>query len=470
MTAPADAGPDPGRRAESVDVVVVGGGIAGLAAAHDLVGAGVDVVLLESADHVGGKVHARELGGRPLDVGADSLVARHGAGVDLARRLGLDVVHPTTGTVQLLVDGRLRALPPAAPFGVPTDLVGLARAGVLSPAGLARAALEAVWPRAPHDPDDRSVADVVAARYGQEVVDRLVEPMLGGIYAGRPDRLSVEATTPLVAAADRRGRSLAHALQHALSRRGDAGPVFATPRGLMASLPSTLAGRLGDVVRTHSAVTGVTGDPGGWEVAVDGVGGEQSLRAAAVVFATPAHVTARLLAGVAPGSAAELGLVEHASVAVVALHYGDADVDDLPAASGILVPRREGRLVKAATWLARKWPHLADRGAVLRASVGRIDDQRFAELDDDELADAVDAEVRDLTGLSSSATDAVVQRWPHALPQYEVGHLARIDRVRHNLPAGLLLAGAAYDGIGVSPCVASGRAAAADVTRHVAAG
>lgn len=461
---------------EAVDVAVVGGGIAGLSAAHHLATSGVRVVLLEAGERLGGKLHARDLAGAAVDVGADSLVARHGAGVDLARRLGLDIVHPATGNVQLLVDGRLRTLPAGAPFGVPTDLVALARSGVLSPAGLARAALEGVWPRRPHDPADRSVADVVAARYGPEVVERLVEPMLGGIHAGRPDRLSVEASTPLVAAADRRGRSLAHALQRAIARRSD-GPVFATPRALMAALPAALAAALDpDVVRVGRPAQGLAeaGDGGQWLLQVGdrategGATATTHLRAGAVVLATPAHVTAGLLAPVAPGSAAELALVDHASVAVVALHYGSARPQDLPEASGILVPRREGRLVKAATWLARKWPHLADRGAVLRASVGRIDDDRFQSLDDAQLVAAVDAEVRDLTGLGGMATDAVVQRWPLALPQYAVGHLARIDRVRRNLPAGLLLAGAAYDGIGVSPCVASGRAAAVQAGEHVA--
>ncbi len=461
---------------------MVGGGITGLVAARDLVAAGHDVVLLEATDRVGGTLASRRLATGRLDVGADSLLARHRAGVALAGELGLELVHPTTGAVQVVADGRLRPLPRGAPYGVPTDLVSLARSRVLSPVGLARAAAEAVWPRRQRTPADRSVGEVVAARYGTEVVDRLVEPMVGGIYAGRPDRLSVEATTPLVAAADRDHRSLAHGLQHALAGRADRdAPVFATPVDLMASLPAVLADGLGTVVRTGHAVASIdsaTGDRSRWRLQVvsdaPGVATDEhgataeggtvaTVEAAAVVVATPAHVASRLLGTAAPGSAAELATIDHASVAVVALHYGDARATDLPAASGILVPRREGRLVKAATWLARKWPHLADRGAVLRASVGRIDDHRHHDLDDAELARVVDREVRDLAGLSTAATDQVVVRWDRALPQYDVGHRERVDRVRHHLPAGIVVAGAAYDGIGVSPCVASGRAAAGDV-------
>ncbi len=454
---------------ERVDVVVVGGGITGLVAAHEAVAAGLDVVLLESTDGVGGKVSTRDLGTGPLDVGADSLLARHRAGVDLAGELGLSLVHPTTGTVQLVADGHLRQLPTGAPYGVPTDLAALARSRVLSPSGLARASVEAAWPRRRRRPHDRSVADVVRDRYGPEVVERLVEPMLGGIYAGRPDRLSVEATTPLIAAADRRGRSLAHQLQHALAGRGDRdSPVFASPTGLMGSLATSLAQRLSTVVRTSSPVAGLDDHPDGWLVRVGAAGDGPGLVASTVVLATPAHVSARLLAAVAPGSAGELGTVDHASVSVIALRYGAAAPRDLPAASGILVPRREGRLVKAATWLARKWPHLADRGAVLRASVGRIDDHRHLDLDEDELADVVDREVRELTGLAATATERIVVRWPDALPQYDVGHLGRIDRIRRNLPDGILLAGAAYDGIGVSPCVASGQSAAATAVARLA--
>lgn len=458
MTSAPPTGPDRDGGA-IVDLAIIGGGITGLVAALDAVAAGLDVVLFEAGDRVGGKLDARDLGTGILDVGADSLLARHGAGVALAAELGIPLVHPTTGRVQLVADGRLRRLPAGAPYGVPTDLVDLARTQVLSPAGLARASLEAVWPRRRRLARDRSVAEVVGERYGSQVVDRLVEPMLGGIYAGRPDRLSVEATTPLIAAADRDHRSLAHGLQRALARRTDReAPVFATPATTMSSLATTLAVRLGDVVRTGTEVTAVRSTDDGFVVQpADG----DPIAATQVIVATPAHVTSTLLAAVAPGSAAELAGIDHASVTVVALHYGDAAPADLPEASGILVPRREGRLVKAATWLTRKWPHLADRAAVLRASVGRIDDRRHLDLDDDDLVAIVDREVRELTGLAASATAHAVVRWHDALPQYDVGHLGRVERIRHHLPAGIHLAGAAYDGIGVSPCIASGRAAAA---------
>jgi len=185
------------------------------------------------------------------------------------------------------------------------------------------------------------------------------------------------------------------------------------------------------------------------------------MMARAIVLAVPAHVVAELLRDQAPSAAEIAAGIRHASVGVISLAFGDATADDLPDASGVLVPRREGRLVKAGTWLARKWPHLADRGAVLRLSVGRIDDRRWLDLDDDELVDAVVAEVAELTGLAATPTDTMVTRWIDALPQYEVGHLDRVAQARSHLPRGVVLAGAAWDGIGVSPCVESGHRAAA---------
>ena len=436
-------------------VVVVGGGITGLATAWLLDRAGVDVTLLEAAERLGGKLWTGEVAGEQAELGADAFLARNPAAPRLARRVGLgdDLVPPATGQAWLWIGGRLHRLPTGTVLGAPTDAIALARSGVLSPAALVRAGLDLVLPRRPVA-GDRSVADVVGARFGTDVVDALVEPLLGGVYAGRPDQLSVTSTAPAIATAAREHRSLLAGLRaHRAAVAGADGPVFLTLAHGLDQLVDRLAADLGDRVHTGAAVVSVgAAAEARWDVrTADG-----SHLADDVVLTTPAFVAADLLTGVARDVAAELAMIPYASVAVVTMAYPRSADAEMPAGSGMLVPRTEGRLVKASTWVSRKWPH-RDAGdhVLVRSSVGRIDDARWRDLDADELVRRVDAETRWATGISTPCVDAVVTPWERGLPQYLVGHRERIDRIRMRLPAGLHVAGAAYDGVGVSPCVAS---------------
>lgn len=439
-------------------VVVIGGGITGLATAWRLRDV-AEVTVLEASDRVGGQLCTVDLAGAPLDVGADAYLARQPEAHRLAEELGFgdeDLVAAATGQVHLWVRGRLRPLPTGTVLGVPTDLTAVARSGVLTPAGLARAALEPVVPRR-HVVGDRSVADLVGERFGREVVETLVEPLLGGVYAGRTARLSAAAAVPPVWAAAQRSRSLLAGLR---AQRAEApaatGPVFRTVRGGMSRLTDVMAAALGDRVRRGVAVRGLLRDEDDavWQVHLaDG----SALRADAVVVAVPAAVAARLLVRVAPDAARELAAIRTASVATVALAYAREEGARLPAGSGVLVPPGEGRTLKAITFASRKWPHHAERDVLLlRASVGRATDgtpDPSSALDDDVLADRVDAEVRWATGLPRPAVARVVRRWPDALPQYDVGHLARVDRIRHALQQagpGLHVGGASLDGVGVA--------------------
>lgn len=442
-------------------VVVIGGGITGLATAWRLRDA-VDVTVLEATRRTGGQLRTVDLAGAPLDVGADAYLARQPEAHRLARAVGLgddDLVAAATGQVHLWVRGRLRPLPAGTVLGVPTDLGAVARSGVLTPGGVARAALEPLLPRR-RVVGDRSVADLVGERFGREVVDTLVEPLLGGVYAGSTDRLSAAAAVPPVWAAARRSRSLlAGVREHRAQAAAASGPVFRTVRGGMERLTRVMADGLGDRVRSATEAIalerqeeGVAGPP--WQVRV--LGGV-TLSADAVVLAVPATAAARLLVHVAPDAARELAAIRTASVATVALAYAREPGAELPAGSGVLVPPGEGRTLKAITFASRKWPHHADRDVLLlRASVGRATDgapDPNLALDDDTLAERVDAEVRWATGLPRPAVARLVQRWPDALPQYDVGHLARVDRIRHALQvagSGLFVGGAALDGVGVA--------------------
>jgi oxygen-dependent protoporphyrinogen oxidase len=442
--------------------IVVGGGVTGLTAAYDLARAGVDVTVLESADRLGGKVLTVPFRGRDLEAGADAFLARHPAATELARELGLgeDLVHPATAQVWLWSRGRLRPIPSGTVLGAPTDPVALARSRVLPVRHLARALLEPGLPPR-RVTGDRSVADVVGSRYGRGVVDTLVDPLLSGVYAGRVDDLSVEATAPMIAEAARSGR-LTPALRRYRAGQAAAGgrPVFVTLASGLSRLTDALVWTLKGRVRVGVAATGVVRSQGGWSVVTD----DGDLHADAVVLAAPAFVSARLLGEIAPASAHDLGAIRYASVAVVTLAYGASADAELPRGSGMLVPRGEGRLIKAATWVSRKWPqHTGADRLLIRASVGRIDDDRWRRLPADGLIRRVDGEVREATGITRPAEEAQLTPWERSLPQYTVGHRDRVTRIRAGLPHGIHVAGAAYDGIGVSPCVASARTAAAAV-------
>ena len=429
-------------------VAVVGAGIAGLAAALELQGT-CRVVVLEAAGQVGGKVRASEVGGLLVDEGADSMLRRVPWGTDLAQRAGLALTSPSPGGASLWTRGRLRPLPAGTVMGVPADLAALARSEVLGAAGLARVPLDLALPGAPQQ-QDISVGDLVRRRLGAEVVDRLVDPLLGGVYAGHADRLSLQATLPALAAAAGQHRSLLMAARAARGVPGP-GPVFAGVTGGLGTLPAALARGLD--VRLGVAVRGLTRTPRGWRLETGSAAAPSSLEVDAVVLALPAAPAARLLAGHAPVE--ELGRVEYAGVGIVTLVL---DGPSPGAGSGYLVPAVERRTTKAVTFTSRKWARPGP--AVVRASVGRAGETRDLQRDDADLVAEVVRELALAVGPLPRLLDSRVTRWGGGLPQYAVGHLDLVARLRAALPTGLAVAGAAYDGVGVPAVARSGRDAA----------
>ena len=440
---------------EPRSVVVVGAGIAGLATAWYLQQGGVDAVVLDAAERAGGKVRTSELEGVPLDVGADTFLGRMPWAVDLCRDLGLDqdLVEPATTQAWLWSRGQLQPLPEGLALGVPLKPAALARSGVLSPAGLARAALDVVLPQSKPRADP-SVADVIEGRLGREVLERLVDPLIGGINAGRSDRLSLAAAAPDLFAAHRRHRSLILGLRAERRKTPpSSAPLFLGLRGGMEQLTSTLAAKLD--VRLSTAVDAVVRSEGG-RLAV-AVGGDAPLEADAVVLATPASAAATLLRSASPKAAGALGQIRFASVAVATLAYRSEDVAHRLDGSGFLVPRVDGRLLTACTWFSSKWPHVRPRDLVLlRCSAGRDGDERIAELDDAELVDRMHVEAAEALGLHAPPVESVVTRWPNAFPQYDVGHIGRVEAAERALARelpGVRLVGASYRGVGIASCV-----------------
>ena len=435
-------------------VVVVGAGIAGLATAWYLQQAGVDTVVLEASERAGGKVRTSELDGVALDVGPDTFLGRMPWAVDLCRELGLDdeLIAPATTQAWLWSRAELRPLPDGLALGVPLKPMALARSGVVSPEGLARAALDVVLPQIKPRADP-SVADVIGGRLGDEVLNRLVDPLIGGINAGRSDRLSLAAVAPDLFTAFRRHRSLIVGLRSERHKTppSDA-PLFLGLRGGMERLTSTLAAKLD--IRLSTAVEAVSRPEGHLSVAVRG---GEGLPADAVVLATPAPTTADALLGASPKAAASLSQIRYASVAVATLAYKPADVVHPLNGSGFLVPRVDGRLLTACTWFSSKWPDVQPNGLVLlRCSAGRDGDERIAELDDTELVGRLHAEAAEALGLQAAPVESVVTRWPNAFPQYDVGHLGRVDAAERALARqlpGVTLVGASYRGVGIASCV-----------------
>ncbi|MBD8870528.1 protoporphyrinogen oxidase [Nocardioides donggukensis] len=449
--------------------VVIGAGIAGLAAARLLArdgGEPDEVLVLEASAEVGGKLRLGSVAGVPVDLGAEAMLNRRPEATDLARSLGLDLVHPATTTSAIWTRDRLRPLPRSV-LGVPADLDQLAGSGVLSADGLARAREERVLPA----PDgDQTVADFVGSRLGGEVVDRLVEPLLGGVYAGHASVLSARATIPQVVALLDRDPSLLSAA--AATPPSPDVPVFAGLAGGVGRLPQVLAERGGFTVRRGTTVRELRRTASGFELTVGPTPTPELIEADRVLVAVPAAPAARLLGEVAPVAAAELAGIEYASMAVVTLAFRTADVAGLPReSSGFLVPPVDGRRIKAATFSAHKWDWVREAGSaedvvLLRTSLGRHREEATLQRSDEELvADSV-ADLAAATGITAAPVDAHVQRWGGALPQYAVGHRDRVARIRADLavrstdgPGRIAVCGAAYDGLGIPACIASARAA-----------
>ncbi|WP_440064259.1 protoporphyrinogen oxidase [Streptosporangium sp. OZ121] len=457
-------------------VVVVGGGIAGLAAAWHLRrhGEHLRVTVLDGASRIGGKLHATEVAGVAMDAGAEAMLARRPEGKELARMAGLgeELRLPGTTKAGILTRGVLRPMPEGHVMGVPSDVLALARSGVLSPAGLARVPLDHVLP-ATRVTNDVSVAAYIRARMGEEVVDRLVEPLLGGVYAGRAERLSLDATMPRIAIAARSERSLLTAAREiAADAPKDAGPVFTTLSRGMGSLPEAVAAASGAEIRTGVTVRELRRTEDGWLLVTGPVPAPETVEADAVIVAVPAPAASRLLAGEVPGAAAELARIEYASMAIVTLAYPREAFPKPPTGSGYLVPAVDGRPIKAATFSSVKWPHLAESDpnlVLLRCSIGRIGEEAVLQREDAELVALAMAEMVEVMGVRGLPRDSRVTRWGGSLPQYEVGHLDRVARIRAAAAdqPGLALCGAAYDGLGIPACVATARTAAARILDHL---
>lgn len=450
--------------------VVVGGGITGLVAARRLALSGLRVTLVEGGARLGGQVHTVDFAGRAVDVGAEALHLGAPSVRRLLDELGLtdDVVTSRPGASLLWVGGRLRPLPAGVGPAGPTRLRPVLSSGVMSLRGLGRAGLEPLatqfMPALAADADT-SVGGFLAARFGREVTDRLVDPLLGSLHAGDIEQLSLRACVPsLVGPASERRSIILR--RRGPARAGGSSLTFASFTGGLRVLVDRLVAGCDVDVRMGLRAVGLDRVDG--QLCLQLSGGEH-LDADAVVLAVPSAAALGLLDGAAPMAARRLEQTRSARVATTLMSFDRRATEPLRAfrGTGLLVPSSSGLLLKAMTHLSRKWPQLDDgKTTLVRVSAGRSGDATIDRLDDDALVPRLRAELEQLTGLTATPDAVHVQRWTDGLPQLTVGHRARIQTARDDLARelpGAVLAGASYDGIGLAACISSAEAAASAV-------
>ncbi len=507
--------------------VVIGGGISGLAAARWLAGAppagdgepapasrADSVILLESTERLGGKMLTGRWAGLEVELGPDQFLRRDPSAEVLSRQLGLGgaLVAPAAASAAVYAGGRPRRLPAGLALGVPTDLDALASSGIVSAEAVEYARGDAGRPGPLLQPADvglageeenedagggatreRSGGALLRPRLGDEIVDRLVDPLIGGINAGSIDRLSLGTVAPQIAGALLGHRDVVAPLAGLAPRRRDgdsadsadgggggggrAGPPspFYGLEGGLSNLVERLGAELlelGCEVRLSTAAGLVRPATTGGGYLVETSGGD--IAADGVILALPGGPAGAVLRQLAPGAGSLLTSLPYGSVAVVTFLLAGRLPEALRGMSGVLVPRVEGALMTAVTLLDEKWPWMSPQapGRILvRVSAGRHLDDRIASLDDRRLCGSLASELAELTGIGGDVTDCLVQRWPKAFPQYEPGFPVRLATARQALAPhpGVALAGAVLGGIGIPACITSGERAAARVQAAVVA-
>ena len=466
--------------------MVVGAGITGLSAAYQLRLDGAEVIVLEASDRVGGAVAGSTVGGVFVESGPDGFLARRTEMADLCRQLGLgaDLVAPAVSRAFIWADGALRPIPAPSVLGVPLDADSVAASGLVSDEAIGELRTGLNRP-APSLIGDAAVGEALRPRLGDEVFERLVDPLLGGINGGSADTMSLAAGAPRLHEALCRGGPLGKALRAGTDEAGTgpvmagtgrcspppgwrgadeagAGPVMMGVRGGTNRVTAALAAALGLSIRTAAPVTAVERTRSGWSLATP----DGSVEAGRVILTAPAPVTASLLKPHCPEAAEILGAVEYSDVVLVTFVAQAERIAHRLDGSGFLAPRDQGLLMTACSWSSSKWEHYRGGGrAVLRVSAGRTDDRRWLGMDRSELVATLAGDLAVTVGLDGHEAVRVTP-WPQSLPQYRPGHLDRMDELdRHLADAapGLVATGAAHRGLGLPACVAQGRAAAASL-------
>lgn len=460
-------------------IVIAGGGITGITAAYRLqqaakaAGADARIIVVEKEKRLGGKVQTDLVDGFVIEHGPDSYIVHKPWMRDLCHELGLPTVgtDPTVKTTYIYGGGRMEPLPVGMQIMIPTEIWPFLKSRLISPLGKLRAGLEPLVPKRQSEADE-SIGSFVSRRFGREVMENIAGPLMGGIYGGDWDSVSINATFPMFPKMEReQGSLLLGAMRSKANKpKGPTGSAFNTvPVGLEAAIEALIQASPGVEYRTGTTMTSATpaSDGKGYTVLLDG---EEQLLADAVVLAVPAYVASSLVGGYLPEVAEELDTIPYGNSCVMALAYDRADVKHPLDASGFLVPHTEPLEVTAGTWVSVKWPHAAPEGKVLmRCFLGRAGGKDWTQESDETIIATVRQGLAKVMGLEAEPLLTRIFRWRRAMSQYRVGHLDRMDRVdrlMEQMP-GLYLAGAAYRGVGLPDCVREGTQAAKKAATHL---
>ena len=451
------------------DVLIVGGGIAGLAAAWELQKRGLTSRVLEASPRPGGVIFTERFDGWTIDAGPDSILVQKPAAVSLCRELGIaDRLHPTLlpRTAYVLRDGQLHPLIEGSAFGFPIRATPLATSSLFSWSGKLRMAMEVIVPRRSSS-DDETLASFVRRRFGDEAVECLADPLLAGIHAGDADRLSIKALFPRLFEAERTSGSIIRAFRALHVKASPQGAFVSLPGGTMELVDTLTAALTPGTVQVSSRASDLR-----WqgEFVVDVPAGE--VRAPVVILAVPAYAAAGLLRSIDTTLSGLCNTISYASTATVALGYRREQIAHPLKGSGFVVPRTEQSALLASTWVTSKWPGRAPEGHVLlRAVLGGGRDPHRLDRSDDELIEAArDAltEILDITG--EPVFPPRLYRWTRQSPQFEVGHLERVATIEQHLAnvPGLFVTGSGFRAIGIPDCIQDGRDTAARAAHFVA--
>lgn len=474
----------------SRNVVIIGGGISGLSSAFYVLkygkerGIDLNVTLVEKDSYFGGKIMTLHRDGFVIEKGPDSFLARKMPMIDLARELDLEEelvpTNPIAKQSFIMHHGKLHKMPPGLALGIPTKIRPFLSTGLISLKGKMRAAMDFVLPKRT-EPGDESLGAFLTRRLGPEVLDNIAEPLLAGIYAGDTFKLSLQATFPQFAELEQKHGSLIRGMKRSKNKQmnlpGQPGvaknSMFLTFRQGLQTLVHALIHELNSKIAMLSEVEvtsierhGADRQGGSYTVHLDR---GEALQADAIIVAVPTFAAAKLLQPYVNVSMLEA--VRYISVANVVMAFDAKDITAPFPGSGFLVPRKEKRNITACTWTSTKWPHTTPEGKVLlRCYVGREGDEQNVDLPDEQLAELVRMDLRDIMGIAAEPLFTEITRLKYSMPQYPVGHLQAIAKLRAELKQvlpGIEVTGSGFEGVGLPDCIRQGRDAASQVLSNL---